>query len=177
MRQTYRGLHKRGSDMSLDSMRKIAKYYDRVHFCGQLGDPIYHPKFIDMLEIAKDIEVDISTAGQGKTIDWFEQAAFVSAKQRWIFGLDGLPHESHKYRVNQDGERVFECMKHLSSLGANVAWQYIVFKYNQDSIEEAAQLARENNITFGLIESSRWDEPYDKYKPDFRYKDRPRMSV
>ena len=48
-----------------------------------------------------------------------------------------------------------------------------MFKYNQDSIEEASLMAKENNIEFVIIESSRWDVPYDKYKPDKHYKDRP----
>ena len=29
----------------------------------------------------------------------------------WYFALDGLPEESHKYRINQDGRQVWEVMK------------------------------------------------------------------
>jgi MoaA/NifB/PqqE/SkfB family radical SAM enzyme len=177
MRQQFPGLHKRGHDISLDNMKKIAVGFKHINFCGQMGDPIYHPKFLDILEICKHNYVSVSTAGQGKKADWFEQAALISPKQQWIFGLDGLPHQSHLYRINQDGEAVFACMKRLSELGATVIWQYIVFKYNQENLEEAKKLASDNGINIVIIESSRWDEPYDKYKPDFLYKNRPKVSV
>lgn len=175
MRQKFPGLHKRGKDIPLDSIHKISKTFKNLLFCGQMGDPIYHPKFHQILEICKNNNVQVSTAGQGKSIEWWEEALFISKNVHWIFGLDGLPHQSHQYRIGQDGEKVFEVMSHLSDLGADVEWQYIVFKYNQDSIEEARNLAEENNIQFTLIESSRWDQPYDKYKPDRHYKNRPEV--
>jgi MoaA/NifB/PqqE/SkfB family radical SAM enzyme len=176
MRQKFPGLHKRGSDISLDSISKISNSFKNILFCGQMGDPIYHPKFLQILDICKKNNVSISTNGHGKNIDWWDQAAFISSNQSWIFGLDGLPSESHLYRIGQDGKSVFSIMKYLASLGCSVTWQYIVFKYNQNSILEAKKLANDNNINFVLIESSRWDEPYDKYKPDFHYKNRPQMS-
>ena len=45
---------------------------------------------------------------------------------KWIFGLDGLPKDSHKYRVNQDGNKLYEMMKLGVSMGIFVSWQYIV---------------------------------------------------
>jgi len=174
-RQKYPGLHKRGQDISLEDMKKIADTFENIIFCGQFGDPIYHPDFIKLLEICKDNTVSINTAGQGKSIEWFEEASFISNKHYWVFALDGLPHESHKYRIRQNGQQVFDTMKHLASLGIKVLWHYIVFKYNQDSIEEARKLAKDNGIEFVLIQSSRWDGPNDPYKPDFYYQDRPEM--
>jgi pyruvate-formate lyase-activating enzyme len=175
MRQTHPGLHKRGSDISLNSMTKIANAFNNILFCGQMGDPIYHPRFIDILKICKNNNVGISTNGYGKSLEWYEEASFVSNKQKWLFALDGLPSQSHQYRIGQDGNKVFEVMKHLSSMGANIVWQYIVFKYNENSIEEAQQLAKDHNIVFLLTESSRWNLPYDKYKPDKYYQTRPQM--
>lgn len=173
MRQKNPGLHKRGKDMSLGAMKKIAESFQYISFCGQMGDPIYHPKFLDILSMCKNNTVEISTAGSGKKIEWWEEAALISSNQTWVFGIDGLPNQSHQYRIGQDGERTFQMMKHISDMGAKVVWQMIVFKYNQDSIEEASLMAKENNIEFVIIESSRWDVPYDKYKPDKHYKDRP----
>lgn len=177
MRQTFPGLHKRGSDISLSSMSKISKAFGIISFCGQMGDPIYHPHFIDILKVCKNNNVAISTNGYGKSLEWYDEAVFISKKQQWLFALDGLPHQSHIYRVNQDGNEVFKTMKHLANLGVNILWKYIVFKYNQDSIEEAQNLAAENNIPFMLIESSRWEGPDDKFKPDFNYAVRPPMPT
>ncbi len=174
-RQKFPGMHKRGHDITLESMKKISDQFEFLIFCGQFGDPIYHPQFFNILEICKDNKVSINTAGAGKSLDWFEEAAMISKNQSWTFALDGLPHQSHQYRIGQDGEKVFEVMKHLSSLGAKVFWQYIVFKYNQDSLDEAIALSKKHNIEFVLVESSRWDKVNDPYKPDRHYQDRPEM--
>lgn len=176
MRQKFPGLHKRGRDISLESMAKISKSFKNILLCGQMGDPIYHPKFIDLLKISKNNNVTIFTAGQGKSLEWWEEIGFISSTHEWVFGLDGLPNQSPAYRIGQNGYKVFEVMKHLSYLGIKVYWKYIVFKYNQNSIQEARHLARDNNITFLLTESSRWDTPYDKYKPDKFYQTRPDVS-
>ena len=83
----------------------------------------------------------------------------------WHFGLDGLPEESHKYRINQDGVKLFEIMKLAVSLGVKTYWQYIVFKYNQDHIEQAREMAKQYGMIFKEQHSSRWDVN-DPYKPD-----------
>jgi hypothetical protein len=90
----------------------------------------------------------------------------------WIFGIDGLPKDSHVHRVNQNGEAVFEKMVEGAKLGNNILWQYIVFKYNENDIEEATQLARDNNIKFVLLESSRWLGEDDPLRPSKHYIDR-----
>jgi len=59
---------------------------------------------------------------------------------------------------------LYEVMKMGASMGANVKWNYIVFKYNEDDIDTAKKMAEENNIVFNLIQSSRW-EKNDEYKP------------
>ena len=44
-------------------------------------------------------------------------------------------------------------------------WQYIVFKYNQDDIDEAVELAAEHDIEFYLIHSGRWKSKDDPLMP------------
>ena len=87
------------------------------------------------------------------------------SKHRWIFGLDGLPKDSHKYRVNQNGNLVWEQMKIGAKNGNEIMWQYIVFSYNENDIEEAKSMAKDNNIIFRLIESSRWFGEDDSLRP------------
>ena len=40
-------------------------------------------------------------------MSWYIKAFKANINARWIFGIDGLPNESHNYRVNQDGEKLF----------------------------------------------------------------------
>jgi len=161
------GLTKQGGDISLESMHKICEYYSRIGFCGQRGDAIYHPKFIEILKICNQygVYVEISTNGTGKSPEWFKEAALINPNYRWVFALDGLPGESHLYRVNQDGEQVFRIMKYLCKLGVKVIWQYIAFRYNENHIIRASQLAKKYGIDFHLQVSSRWDGPDDPLRP------------
>lgn len=176
MRIKHPGLHKRGSDISLDNMKKISLAYDNLFFCGQMGDPIYHPQFDKIMEICKNNNVQISTNGSGKSIEWFKKIHNINKDIKWIFGLDGLPKDSNKYRIGQDGLMVFEVMKCLSSIGANVTWQFIVFKYNENDIEEAMTMSKHFGIKFLEIHSSRWDEN-DEFRPTNQkyYQVRPKM--
>ena len=75
--------------------------------------------------------------------------------------MDGLPEESHKYRIHQDGEHIYNMMKLGVEMGCNIIWQYIVFNYNQDHIEQARQMAKDDGIEFKLSLSSRWDKGTD----------------
>ena len=36
--------------MPLDDLKKIANYFKGLIFCGQISDPIFHPKFIEILK-------------------------------------------------------------------------------------------------------------------------------
>ena len=66
------------------------------------------------------------------------------------FGLDGLPKESHKYRVNQDGEKIYDIMKMGVDMKMDIVWQYLVFDYNKEHIEEARRLS--NGMTFSVLQ-------------------------
>jgi len=177
MRQTQPGLHKRGMDLLPEDFRKVAKSFDKISWCGQMGDPIYHPKMHDLLDVAieEQINLTIATNGFGKKDKWWD-ISYEKGKQikqhRWIFAVDGLPKDSHKYRINQDGEAVFKQMIRGVNAGNNIVWQYIVFSYNENDIEEASKMANDNGIQFMLIESSRWYSDNDPLKPTKHFIDR-----
>ncbi len=177
MRQAYPNLHKRGRDISLENIEKISKGFKKLLFCGQMGDPIYHPKFDKIMDICKNNQVQISTNGSGKSSSWYKKIHKINPNISWMFGLDGLPEQSHIYRVNQDGLKVFENMKMLSAMGGFVIWQYIVFRYNENNLTKAKALADQYNIKFVEIHSSRW-KSNDPLKPLNKqyYKTRPTMS-
>jgi len=163
------GLKVPGEDMPLDRFEKILDRFDHINFCGQVSDPVHHPKFLEILKMCNDREKTISVhhASAGKPESWYPKAYAAAPRARWFFGLDGLPNESHKYRKNQDGEKMFRIMieatKHLLT---PPIWQYIVFSYNEDNVEEAVKLIEGiDNIMFRVIHSSRWLGDNDWLKP------------
>ena len=152
-------------DLSLDSFKKIISHFDQIEFCGQISDPIFHPQFIEFLELTKDKRVFVHTAASHKPMDWYRDAFLANKNATWEFGIDGLPQDSPKYRINQNGEYLFNVMKTGVELGNDIRWQYIIFKYNENDIPEAIDLAQRHKIPIHINKSSRWSGPNDPYKP------------
>lgn len=155
-----------GHDMTIEEYRKIINFFPRVMMCGQVSDPIFNKNFPEFVKMSKekDIELGVHTAASHKPIKWYEDIFDSFGKGYWIFGIDGLPKDSHKYRINQDGEKLFEIAKMCRKKGIDTKWQYIVFRYNENDIEEAKNMALDNGMEFELTSSSRWDEN-DPYRP------------
>jgi len=146
-----------GKDLTIDQFIKMCDFFKEIHFCGGWSDPIFNLNFIEMLEICKDknIITFVHTAASHKTKDWYEKAFKANIEATWIFGIDGLPKNSHRYRVNQDGEKLFEIMLFGKSLDLRVEWQYLIFDYNRKTIEKAKRKAAKHNIPLLLIETPR----------------------
>lgn len=149
-----------GKDIDEIDFEKIVKYFEIIRFCGQISDPVMHPKFHLLLEMCVQYKriVQIHTAVSLRPNYWWEKSFNISTNSdvEWVFGIDGLPKDSHKYRINQDGEKLFQMMLLCSKMGIKTTWQYIVFNYNEDNIYECEQIARDNNITFKIGKSARF---------------------
>ena len=161
-----------GEDLSYENFIKITKFAKGIHFCGQLSDPIHHPNFIEFLKICyeKNIDTSVAVASSHKSKDWFIKAFEANKNAHWIFGIDGLPQDSSIHRINQDGEKLFDIMAESTKyLNHKSLWQYILFRYNENDVEQAISLAKEHNVNFMLINSARW-ETEDKLTPTQRRK-------
>jgi len=157
-----------GIDFTISQMKKIISFYNDLHFCGQYSDPVHHPKFIEILKLVREqgVSCSVHNASSAKSEDWYIKAFEANPKAHWVFGIDGLPEESCLYRINQDGEKLFNIMiKSKRYLINKPTWQYIILKYNQDHIEQAKQIANDNDIPIMFLNSSRWWGNNDPYRP------------
>ena len=130
-----------GKTMTVEQFKKIINYFKHIDFCGQISDPIFNPNFITFLSMCRDAEKSstVHTAASQRPLSW--------------------------YRIHQDGEKLFEAMKMGAKKGLQIEWQYIVFSYNEDHIQEAYEMAKDNNIQFVINYSGRWTDDQDPYKP------------
>jgi len=148
-----------GKDMTIEQFDKISDFFKgrRINFCGTFSDPIFNKDFIEMLKMckAKNIKPFVSTAASHKPEEWYLKAFEANYDATWIFGIDGLPHESHLYRVNQDGVKLFDIMLKAKSLNIKAVWQYLVFDYNKNNVHEAMELAKTNELMIDIIRTSR----------------------
>ena len=157
-----------GYDLTLDEIYKLSDFYKEFVFCGQLSDPIHHPQFANMLRIlqSKNIGCQVHSASSHKPEKAFIECFKANPLAEWIFGIDGLPEESHKYRINQDGEKLFRMMLEAKKiLNKPPVWQYIIFKYNEHNIDKAKAMADKHDLTLLLLQSSRWKGDDDYFKP------------
>jgi len=160
------------NDMSVEDLQKfVDSKFTHIEFCGQQSDPMAHPNILEFISICYNKKLTIHTAASHRKKDFYEEAFNRCGMcTSWIFGLDGLPEESHKYRINQNGVHLYEMMKLGVSMGVDIKWQYIVFKYNQDHIEQAQKMAEDEGIEFQLALSDRWNNnELIKFKPREEY--------
>ena len=157
-----------GQDIPLETIEKITDVYKSINFCGQLSDPVHHPKFIEILEIChrKNVEITVHNASSAKSESWYIKAFKANPKAKWWFGIDGLPEESHRYRINQDGKKLYDIMlKSKEYLINKPTWQYIIFNYNEDHMEQAKKMATDNNVNMLFVYSSKWLNEDDPLRP------------
>ena len=171
-----------GHDLTVSDMEKISDFFQAITFCGQVSDPVLHPKFHELLGIClkKNRKVVVHTAVTVRPKMWWTKSFILSRGKNieWVFAIDGLPKDSHKYRVNQDGEKLFEIMLKCASFGVPTTWQYIVFNYNQKDLEHCKEIAKKYNIKFMQIDSGRWGtDALKSLQPDNNYSDVDSISV
>lgn len=165
-------------DISVESWEMMTDYFEAINLIGNLSDPTLHNDFYTLLKIAvkKNVRMVINVASTFRPESWFTKSFLLTKGHdvEWVFAIDGLPKESHKYRINQDGQKLFNIMKRCASMGNKVIWQYIVFNYNENDIDTCRKMAKDINVTFKKLVSSRWGG-IEHYKPTSKdnYLERP----
>jgi len=152
-------------DCEIDITANICKGFDLVHLCGNHGDPIYHPRFHDLIQRIRadnpNIIFSMHTNGAFRNSDWWKVTANLFTKSDSItFSIDGLPTNNHTYRVNSRWNSIHDAVTTLREQNAEIEmiWKWIVFKYNENDIEQGIQLARDLNFdNFLVVRSYRGD--------------------
>ena len=140
-----------------------------ISFCGNYGDPIYHPDFHNIISQFKSrgAILRIVTNGSYKTKQWWEQTVGVLTEQDTVtFSVDGLPENFTTYRVNADWKSIEVGMKVVAKSKCDSKWSYIPFSYNENNIEQARELSKQLGIKqFEINYSDRWDKHTEHLMP------------
>lgn len=169
----------KNTDMSIDVVELYAKSdFEKFILCGNYGDPIYHPQFLQIISIFKQHNkiVHIHTNGSGKDISWWHQLFCLLNDQDCVwFALDGMKDTAGVYRKNFT-EEDFDDVQQIMTIGANqyklnIIWIFIAFNFNEHQIEQAKKTALDSNVTFCLRKSSRWKKN-DPLLPSPEYQSR-----
>jgi MoaA/NifB/PqqE/SkfB family radical SAM enzyme len=142
----------------------------KIYLCGNYGDPIYHPEFIELVIGLKSrgAIVSIVTNGSYKKQEWWEQLVCnLTAADTITFSVDGTPENFTKYRINADWESIRVGMDVVANAHCNSSWKYIPFSFNQTNIEQVEKLSQDIGIKKFHVElSDRFDEQTQDLMPD-----------
>lgn len=133
----------------------IGDYLIQIQLWNQ-GEPFLHNSFTDLIRKAKEKGIMIQTSTNGHFIRSDEQAKALiqSGLDVLIFSLDGTNQETYeKYRVGGNYQQVLQALskisrlkKQLNSKTPLIELQFLVFKHNQDEMDELISLAKELSI-------------------------------
>jgi MoaA/NifB/PqqE/SkfB family radical SAM enzyme len=128
----------------------------QVFFCGSYGDPIMHPKFIDILKDFRrknpTLWLYFHTNGGVHDIDYWEEIAHIMNGYGQIdFGIDGLEDTLHFYRKNVKYSKAISNAQAFIQAGGRAQWNFIVFRHNEHQVELVKQLGKDMGFFNVLI--------------------------
>ena len=141
-----------------------------INLCGNYGDPIYHPDFVEFVKKLKrtGAHLSIVTNGSYRQANWWTDLTdLLDAQDTIYFSIDGVPENFQQYRENADWNSIQTGIKIAAGSACRTVWKYIPFKFNQDTIEQARVMC--NNLgldEFMLDPSDRYDEQTKDLVPD-----------
>jgi MoaA/NifB/PqqE/SkfB family radical SAM enzyme len=137
----------------------LCKKLKQIFFCGSYGDPIMHPKFLEILRDFRSknptLWLYIHTNGGVHNVDyWSEIAKILNGYGQIDFGIDGLEDTLSIYRKNVKYQKVIQNAKSFINAGGRAQWNFIVFKHNEHQIEKVKELAKELGFYNVLIRNT-----------------------
>jgi len=146
------------SSITLENIEKwvpIKFLTDRVtyvDFCGALAEPTLNPQCIDLIEyFSPHVSViSLSTNGDTKTVNWWKKLGKISDNLVVRFYLDSFKPGNSLYRQS-NSFRIIENIKAYTLSGGKAILCNLVFKHNQDEIEDFKRFAKELNCNYRMM--------------------------
>jgi len=128
---------------------------------GTYGDALMNPQTLDIFKYLKEvnpsIDIGMITNGGTRSVDFWKTLA--ELKVNVTFSIDGLEDTNHLYRRNVKWDRLMKNVNAFITNGGKASWSFLVFKHNQNQIEEAKQLSKELGFeNFEYAFSERWQD-------------------
>jgi len=158
----------RWKNYNLD-INKVMNFLDidltdkHINFCGNYGDPIYHPDFVEMVQAFKkrNARVSITTNGSYRSVNWWNDlCSQLDDRDQIQFSIDGTPENFTQYRINANWSSIETGIKTCVANGITTEWKYIPFSYNTNTIIQAQELSKNLGMSNFLISAS---DRFDQY--------------
>ena len=153
-------------DLKPENALQMANSFDRISFCGQISDPIFHKNLFSILEALDQgtaiRTLEFHTVETKKKMAWWERvfSHMENAKYKTdlIIGIDGIDQKTASHRIGQNFEEAWEVLRYFADNkrdNIDITWQFIPFLYNEDEVLTAAETAVSLGINLLLLKSSR----------------------
>jgi hypothetical protein len=140
-----------------------------INFCGNYGDPIYHPEFIEMVAAFKNrgAHVSITTNGSYRNAVWWNALCDQLNEHDIVrFSIDGTPENFSQYRINADWSSIKLGIDICVQKQIPTEWKYIPFLYNEDCIQQAQNLSEDMGVSRFIVSTSdRFDQATEHLIP------------
>lgn len=147
-----------------------------LHFllCGQYGDPIYHPQCLEIVSWLKQQGASIMIHTNGSYKDsawWHDLGKLLDGNDTVVFSIDGHPDNFTEYRVNADWPSIKTAIETLSNYDVKTQWKYIIFNYNENTVDSTMALAKNMGVNQFVKEYSDRFDDVGTLKPNVQYID------
>ena len=167
-------------DLTPENALQMADAFDRISFCGQISDPIFHKNLFSIFEAldkgAAIRTLEFHTVASGKKMAWWERVFSYMENAKYktdlIIGIDGIDQKTASHRIGQNFEEAWEVLRYFADNkrdNINITWQFIPFLYNEDEVLTAAETAVSLGINLLLLKSSRHVGEYKTNTGDKKY--------
>jgi|TARA_Y100000034_G_C6816305_1_gene367279 MoaA/NifB/PqqE/SkfB family radical SAM enzyme len=142
---------------------KLIKQLVRFTSCGNFGDGSMNPECLEIYQwiraVNPNVNLHLHTNGGARNTKFWQEMAKTNVSV--IFAIDGLEDTNHLYRRNVRWSKLMENVKAFIDAGGKADWAMLIFKHNENQIEQCRSLSRTLGFrSFGIQQSSRWSD-YD----------------
>ncbi len=154
------------TELSLEDCKKILtkeflKKLKLISLCGVFGEPVVTKDLLEIIDYIYDnnpnVFIYLFTNGSYHDTKWWEKLAKSMKNGITFFGIDGIGDCHSLHRANTKYDKIIENAKAYISAGGRAQWDYIVFKHNENQVEDAKKLSEELGFEkFNIKKTSRF---------------------
>lgn len=122
---------------------------DKMFMCGNYGDPAAGKYTLNIYrefrKLNKDIVLGMNTNGALQNTLWWNELGriFNQPHDYVVFSIDGLEDTNHIYRRGINWQKLIANIQAFIDAGGSAHWDMLVYRHNQDQVDECEQLARD----------------------------------
>ena len=152
---------------------EVCQSASMLDFCGTWGDPIANNNLPDIVKYIQEsnpnCEVNINTNGSMRNEEWWWNLMTAGGKNLIVvFAVEGTTQEMHEgYRRNTFLDKILKNMELVSNSPARIHTQTLVWKHNEDYLEEIEDMCiKHGSHKHHIMLTDRWKNTTkdDNYK-------------